>query len=92
MDDARPATQTTNEPVEPQQNSRRMLLIKWGVVAACAFSVAFIPVPDGITPQAWRLLAIFFATIVGSIIRPISGSADSLAGRDGGGADGCVAR
>jgi DASS family divalent anion:Na+ symporter len=39
-----------------------------------------IPVPEGITPQSWRLLAIFAATITGSIVRPLSGSAVVLLG------------
>lgn len=55
-------------------------IIKWAVVVACALGVAMIPVPDGITPQAWRLLAIFVATIVGSILRPVPGGAMVLLG------------
>jgi DASS family divalent anion:Na+ symporter len=39
-----------------------------------------IPVPAGITPQSWRLLAIFAATIMGSIVRPIPGAAVVLLG------------
>ena len=38
------------------------------------------PVPDGITPKSWRLLAIFLGTIVGSIVRPIPGGAMVLVG------------
>ena len=33
------------------------------------------PVPAGLTAQTWRLFAIFVATIVGSIIRPVSAGA-----------------
>lgn len=55
-------------------------LIKWAIVAACALSVAFAPVPAGITAQSWRLLAIFIATIIGSILRPIPGGAVVLLG------------
>ncbi len=65
------------------ENSRadaRARLLKWGVVVACALGVALIPVPSGITPQAWRLLAIFVATIVGSIVRPVPGGAMVLLG------------
>ncbi|MDX6694057.1 MAG: divalent anion:Na+ symporter, family, partial [Blastocatellia bacterium] len=58
----------------------RARLLKWGVVVACALGVAMIPVPEGITPQAWRLLAIFVATIVGSILRPAPGGAMVLLG------------
>jgi DASS family divalent anion:Na+ symporter len=39
-----------------------------------------IPVPDGITPASWRLLAIFAATITGSIVRPLPGGAMVLLG------------
>jgi DASS family divalent anion:Na+ symporter len=39
-----------------------------------------IPVPAGITPQSWRLLAIFAATITGSIVRPLPGGAIVLLG------------
>ena len=39
-----------------------------------------IPVPQGITPQSWRLLAIFVATITGSIVQPIPGGAMVLLG------------
>lgn len=39
-----------------------------------------IPVPEGVTPQSWRLLAIFAATITGSIVQPIPGAAIVLLG------------
>jgi DASS family divalent anion:Na+ symporter len=42
--------------------------------------ILLIPVPSGITPQSWRLLAIFAATITGSIVRPIPGAAMVLLG------------
>ncbi|HEY0408463.1 MAG TPA: DASS family sodium-coupled anion symporter [Pyrinomonadaceae bacterium] len=58
----------------------RTRLLKWGAVVVCALGVAMIPVPSGITPQAWRLLAIFVATIVGSILRPAPGGAIVLLG------------
>ena len=71
-------------PAETQEARRRATvrsqLIKWSMVVACALGVAFIPVPSGITPQAWRLLAIFVATIVGSILRPLPGGAMVLLG------------
>lgn len=53
---------------------------KWGVVALSALAVAAVPVPDGLTSQSWRLLAIFVATIVGSILRPVPGGAVVLLG------------
>ena len=56
------------------------LLIKWAVVVAVALGIAFTPPPEGVTPQSWRLLAIFAATIVGSIVRPLPGGAVVLLG------------
>jgi DASS family divalent anion:Na+ symporter len=47
---------------------------------ASALAIAFAPVPAGITPQSWRLLAIFVATIIGSILRPAPGGAVVLLG------------
>src|SRR5262249_30723984 len=38
------------------------------------------PVPEGVTPQSWRLLAIFIATIVGSILRAAPGGGIGLLG------------
>jgi DASS family divalent anion:Na+ symporter len=49
-------------------------------VLSVAVGILLIPVPAGITPQSWRLLAIFAATIMGSIVRPIPGAAVVLLG------------
>ncbi|MDQ6830646.1 MAG: anion permease, partial [Gemmatimonadota bacterium] len=38
------------------------------------------PAPAGISPQSWHLLAIFVATIVGSIVRPAPAGAVVLLG------------
>ena len=45
-----------------------------------AVAILAIPVPNGITPQSWRLLAIFVATITGAIVRPMPGGAVVLIG------------
>jgi len=66
------------EPV--QQDAIRNKLLKWALIAASALLVMSCPLPAGITPQAWRLLAIFIATIVGSILRPLPGGAIVLLG------------
>jgi divalent anion:Na+ symporter, DASS family len=65
--------------IEPR-SGRRATLLKWGLVWLSGIVVALLPVPAGITPQAWRLLAIFVATIVGSILRPLPGGAIVLLG------------
>ena len=36
---------------------------------AIAVVIWFIPVPDGVTPDAWHLFAIFAATILGIILK-----------------------
>jgi divalent anion:Na+ symporter, DASS family len=45
--------------------------MRWFAVLGAAAFVLSMPRPDGITVESWRLLAIFTATIVGSIARPI---------------------
>src|SRR6185436_1106255 len=46
----------------------------------CGVIIAIIPPPEGVTREAWTLLAIFIATIVGSIVQPLTGSAMVLLG------------
>ncbi len=55
-------------------------LWKWAVIVAAAAGIALTPVPVGVTPQSWRLLAIFVATIIGSILRPVPSAAIVLLG------------
>jgi DASS family divalent anion:Na+ symporter len=62
------------------QASRHVLFIKWAIVLMTGLGIALAPRPTGITPESWQLLAIFMATIVGSIARPVSGGAMVLLG------------
>lgn len=55
-------------------------LLRWAIVLSVAVGILLIPVPEGVTPQSWRLLAIFAATITGSIVQPIPGAAIVLLG------------
>lgn len=55
-------------------------LVKWLIVIGVGFGIAVITPPDGVTREAWTLLAIFVATVVGSIVQPMSGSAMVLLG------------
>ena len=55
-------------------------LWKWGAILGCALLVYALPRPADTTPQAWRLLAIFVATIAGSILRPVPSAAIVLLG------------
>src|SRR5262247_4341056 len=71
---------TRIEPEPADQMTYRSRLLRWGIVLFVAVGILLIPVPSGITPQSWRLLAIFAATITGSIVRPIPGGAMVLLG------------
>ncbi|MBL8168638.1 MAG: DASS family sodium-coupled anion symporter [Acidobacteria bacterium] len=56
------------------------LLFRWAITLGAGLLVYLLPVPQGITAQSWQLLAIFTATIVGSIARPVPGGAMVLIG------------
>ena len=73
-----PPGKTEHEPADKIEFRSRLL--RWGIVLFVAAGILLIPVPTGITPQSWRLLAIFAATITGSIVRPIPGAAIVLLG------------
>ncbi|MFN2498387.1 MAG: DASS family sodium-coupled anion symporter [Pyrinomonadaceae bacterium] len=55
-------------------------LTRWAIVLFVCAGIWFMPPPAGITPQSWHLLAIFVATITGSIVRPVPGGAMVLIG------------
>jgi divalent anion:Na+ symporter, DASS family len=65
---------------EKSSNATLFLLGKWAAVLLTGLAIYALPTPAGITDAAWRLLAIFLATIVGSIVRPVPGSAMVLLG------------
>ena len=50
-------------------------LVKWLITIGVGVLIALVPPPDGVGLEAWMLLAIFIATIVGSIVQPLTGSA-----------------
>jgi len=75
MTNSVPASPTQTPDFTPAQK-----LIRWAIVLAVVLIVLMLPVPAGITPQSWRLLAIFLGTITGSILRPIPGGAVVLLG------------
>ncbi len=43
---------------------------RWALVVGVALAILAVGPPAGITPQGWRLLAIFVATIAASVVRP----------------------
>lgn len=56
------------------------ILVRWGIVFLTGAGVALAPIPEGIARTSWHLLAIFLATIVGLIARPMPGGAVVLLG------------
>lgn len=69
----------TSSPTN-RQAELRSLALRWAITIFAGVAIYLSPVPEGITPQSWRLLAIFAATIVGSIVRPVPGGAMVLLG------------
>ncbi len=67
-------------PAENLENKDRHIWLRWLVVLACGLGVALFPLPAGVTRESWTLLAIFVATIVGSIARPVPAGAMVLLG------------
>ena len=63
-----------------EQIGWRGRLLRWAIVLFVAAAILLIPVPEGVTVQSWRLLAIFAATITGSVVQPIPGAAIVLLG------------
>lgn len=46
-------------------------LVRGLIVLACGLAIWFSPIPTGVKPAAWHLLAIFVATIIGFILQPL---------------------
>ncbi len=63
---------TEASPVQDETAAGGMpqVLRRWALVAGIAAGILWVGPPAGITPQGWRLLAIFVATIAASIVRP----------------------
>jgi divalent anion:Na+ symporter, DASS family len=76
---AYPWKETASMPDSSKDRPGRPLL-KWFPVIFVGLAILMIPPPAGIAPQGWRLLAIFAATIVGSIFQPVPGAAVVLLG------------
>ena len=74
-----PPTEPAAAPANDQLTFKSRL-IRWAIVLGAGLIVFLTPVPAGITPQSWHLLAIFVSTIVGCIVRPIAGGAVVLIG------------
>lgn len=69
-----------SQPEVESEPRLRGQLFRWLIILFVGVGIALTPVPAGITVQSWRLLAIFAATIVGCVLRPIAGGAMVLLG------------
>ena len=72
--------ETPQPDASPDQITWKNRLLRWAIVLFVAGGILLIPPPENISPQSWRLLAIFAATITGSIVQPIPGAAIVLLG------------
>ena len=50
-------------------------LIRWSVPIAVLVLLWVIPTPEGLTPAAWHMFAIFTATIAGILAAPVASGA-----------------
>jgi len=58
----------------PSEKKVKVGGVKWPhflFVLGLGILMWFVPAPKGVTDQAWHLFGIFFATIVGLIVRPM---------------------
>ena len=60
------SAETTN-----QETQARVAVARLAAVVFVGTALWFVPVPSGVQPRAWHLLAVFVATMVGIILRPI---------------------
>ena len=74
------SSQPASEKDSAEPISSKSKILRWAVVLLLPLAILLIPLPQGITPESWRLLAIFAATIMGSILQPLPGSAMVLLG------------
>jgi DASS family divalent anion:Na+ symporter len=62
------------------EGSPRSNGIRLGAAVGVGVAIWFAPSPEGVTPEAWHLFAIFIATIVGIILEPLPMGAVAVCG------------
>jgi divalent anion:Na+ symporter, DASS family len=79
---AEPSSAIGEEPPAPKQHStlEPASVIRLAIPVAVGLAIWFLPVPEGVKPDAWHLLAIFVATIVGVIAKPLPMGAVTVMG------------
>jgi DASS family divalent anion:Na+ symporter len=66
--------------VPPPRSGPRHKVLSFAIPLGVAAGIWFLPVPEGVDPAAQHLLAIFVATIVGVIVKPLPMGAVALVG------------
>ena len=62
---------TTTARHETTDQQSKVAVARLAPVILVGTALWFVPIPSGVEPRAWHLLAIFVATMVGIILRPI---------------------
>jgi DASS family divalent anion:Na+ symporter len=64
----------------PNPPAARRTALTWLLLVSIPILILLVPAPAGVTPQGWRLLAIFVGTIAGLIMQPLPLGAMALVG------------
>jgi len=65
---------------ETPKRSGKSLVLRLALPIAIGLVIALLPTPAGVTDQAWRLLAIFVATIAAIVLEPLPMGAVAVLG------------
>jgi hypothetical protein len=72
------------EKMNGKERSTGNALLRGIIVILVGVIIWLLPIPAGVKPEAWHLLAIFVATIVGLILTPLPMGAASSGGKSWG--------
>jgi len=75
--DVKPPTKEMRDVLQPFEFN---YLLRWLVPLAIGAVIWFWPIPEGVEQNAWQLFAIFVATIVGIIAKPLAMGAVAMIG------------
>ncbi|MCJ7629101.1 MAG: anion permease [Longimicrobiales bacterium] len=64
----------------PTEDVARMVRLRFSLPLALGVAIWFVPAPSGVDPEGMHLLAIFIATIVGIILKPLPMGAVAMVG------------
>ena len=79
----------TSRPVSATRRGGE--LWRWAIPAGVGAAIVLLPVPQGLTPAAWRYFALFTAVVAGLMLEPVPAPAVGFIGMALGAASGLVA-